>query len=1199
MFHRFSAFLILLVIASSSWEENLTLVLHANEYEITDVQEGWQMVRMEEFGSVVEPGKPMLPARVFLIALPPGARVEDVTVEGFGEQELPGTYEIVPSPPLVPTASGEIHQDWLTFVRNEWTANYESAYTSDEPYPHNVGEFLSTGNLRKWRFARVSYKPFAYRPLSKQLVFYPSARVSIHYSLPSPGSAEAIETERLLTDRKGEGLASQLLVNHQDAKRWYEEPGKSGGALQPYDYVIITGSTLTAGVSPLVAWKTSLGYNVNVVTTDWISTTYTGIDLQEKIRNFLIDKYPSLQWGIEWVLLAADIDVIPMRKCYPDASNHANDVPTDHYYADLTGNWDSDSDGFPGEYGEDGVDIAPELWVGRIPYSNVDSLLHICNKIVSFEADSSTWKNRCLLMGAILEYFNEDGSGWPGCDGADLECGMSLEFLYPGDILVEARGLAPSPWWSAPWLVADSLTYLNAINWWSTGRYGMVNLVGHGNSSSAARKVWAWDNGNSIPDNPAEFTWPTFFDKAACASLNDNYPSIVLSIGCDNSYPETPNLGRALLRKGASGVIGSTRLCYHIQGWWGVPQGGTFTLNHMFFRYLTLDDAQLGRALYSSKLLYYNNYLYPGYEWTDQQNMFDFCLYGDPSMRRFPVPAPKVVSTSPAAHDPSASSTTSIQATFDSDMLSATMNAGAYGTFLVWGTQSGPRYVGSVGYTPGTRTATFTTPHLPFFAGEQVIATLTDGILSGDSAALDRYSFSFTVQASNPTNAQFDSTTSYAVGGWPGILAAVDLNYTNHVDLLVLDSRTGSDTVFTLMNDGSGNFIPAPKYSLGSPPTSVCAMDADRDGDIDAVVACDTMIVFLQNDGLGNFPTQQYYSYGWGAGSSLQNLRNNDLGGRGTILDFALSFGGNDLAVLLFRDLANGAARYDYYDLRGGIADLCVGDLNSDGEVDIIGTMSPYVWPTDSLWIMWNEGSGSYAPPTYIYAGAGAHAIYGNDLNGDGLLDLATACIWDTSVTVLINNGSGGFHSPVRYPISIPSFFHDGPRQIDGSDLDGDGDIDLIAFNIWTGMSLIDSLYLFSNNGNGTFSGPTSYALRAPPRDVLCADLDSDQDIDIVASLGNYPPFPIQVLWNTGGGAQCGDCNGDGRITIADATYLVAYIYRGGPAPIGQGDVNLDGRTTIADATSLVAFIYRGGPPPCQPTSPGIRSVDERTRVRR
>ncbi|KPJ50234.1 hypothetical protein AMJ40_03510 [candidate division TA06 bacterium DG_26] len=64
----------------------------------------------------------------------------------------------------------------------------------------------------------------------------------------------------------------------------------------------------------------------------------------------------------------------------------------------------------------------------------------------------------------------------------------------------------------------------------------------------------------------------------------------------------------------------------------------------------------------------------------------------------------------------------------------------------------------------------------------------------------------------------------------------------------------------------------------------------------------------------------------------------------------------------------------------------------------------------------------------------------------------------------------------------------------------------------------------------------------------------------------------------------CGDCNADGRVTVADATYLVSYIYREGPAPIGPGDVNLDGRITVADATYIVSYVYRGGPPPCEPT---------------
>jgi hypothetical protein len=383
-------------------------------------------------------------------------------------------------------------------------------------------------------------------------------------------------------------------------------------------------------------------------------------------------------------------------------------------------------------------------------------------------------------------------------------------------------------------------------------------------------------------------------------------------------------------------------------------------------------------------------------------------------------------------------------------------------------------------------------------------------------------------------------------------------------------------------------------------------IDADRAGHLDLVVACDTMIVVMPNDGLGNFPFPSYYSFGWGAGSSLKHLRSHELGGRWTILDFALTFGGNDVAVLLYKDLANGYARYDYYDLPGGtVADLWLDDIDSDGEVDIVGSMSPYVWPTDSVWIMFNEGSGTFPTPTLLYAGSGVQGIYGNDFNGDGWVDLATACIWDTSVSVLMNDGAGGLQSPVRYPISIGPFYSDGPHYVEGADFDGDGDIDLVAYNIWTGITMIDSLYLFMNNGNGTFTGPTAHALRAPPRDVFCADLDSDQDVDIVASLGNYSPNPVQVLWNTSSGTQCGDCNGDGNVTFADALYLKNYYYQtppGSPAPIGDGDVNVDGRITFADALYIKNYYYQtppGSPAPCNPPPLDLTpQKDERRMIR-
>jgi len=64
-----------------------------------------------------------------------------------------------------------------------------------------------------------------------------------------------------------------------------------------------------------------------------------------------------------------------------------------------------------------------------------------------------------------------------------------------------------------------------------------------------------------------------------------------------------------------------------------------------------------------------------------------------------------------------------------------------------------------------------------------------------------------------------------------------------------------------------------------------------------------------------------------------------------------------------------------------------------------------------------------------------------------------------------------------------------------------------------------------------------------------------------------------------------GDANSDGRITIADATFLVSYIYRGGPPPscMDAGDANDDGVVAYADALYIKSYCFEQGPPPPEP----------------
>jgi hypothetical protein len=63
---------------------------------------------------------------------------------------------------------------------------------------------------------------------------------------------------------------------------------------------------------------------------------------------------------------------------------------------------------------------------------------------------------------------------------------------------------------------------------------------------------------------------------------------------------------------------------------------------------------------------------------------------------------------------------------------------------------------------------------------------------------------------------------------------------------------------------------------------------------------------------------------------------------------------------------------------------------------------------------------------------------------------------------------------------------------------------------------------------------------------------------------------------------QRGDANYDLGINVADITYLVAYLFQSGPAPVSiqAGDVNRNFLISVEDLTYLVAYLFDDGPAP-------------------
>jgi len=65
----------------------------------------------------------------------------------------------------------------------------------------------------------------------------------------------------------------------------------------------------------------------------------------------------------------------------------------------------------------------------------------------------------------------------------------------------------------------------------------------------------------------------------------------------------------------------------------------------------------------------------------------------------------------------------------------------------------------------------------------------------------------------------------------------------------------------------------------------------------------------------------------------------------------------------------------------------------------------------------------------------------------------------------------------------------------------------------------------------------------------------------------------------------CGDANGDEEINVADAVYMINYVFKGGsaPDPLESGDANCDGDDNVADAVYVINYVFKGGQAPCCP----------------
>ncbi|MDH7517694.1 MAG: C25 family cysteine peptidase [Candidatus Thermoplasmatota archaeon] len=574
----------------------------AGGYEVKKTDNGDELY-VEDFGCLLIPGKPSLPSKIFSVAIPPGAQFKEIHFDTLGSVVLPGTYNVpsVSLPRVIGDENPVIYEQEL----KRYEENYRSTYGSNNPYPSSVVEFVQTSGYRKYNLVDVRFTPFTYYPLSGELVYHPNVKVYISYMLPRGSSAENVIVDDI--DR-AEKQAKNIVYNYDQAQSWYTTNEEGSRAL--YDYVIITLDSLTSSVSSLVDWETTKGRNVNVVTTSWINTNYNGYDLAEKIRNFLRDKYPSSQWGITDVCIIGHRDDIPMRRCWQDLGYGKPE--TDFYYAELTlpdsQSWDADGDHRWGE-NSDPIDFYGEVSVGRIPWSDPSIVAHICEKSVTYEQNNDPgFKKNILLLGAF--FWDNDPN--PRTDNA---------------VLMEYKtNPSNNPWMSnwtrtrmyeqgySTYTMDYDITYDNVKNIWSNGTYAFVDWAGHGSPTSCVRY------------HPS---MTEFVNTDTCLHLNDNYPSIIFADACSNSDTDEYNIGQAMLKQGAVGFLGATKVALGMPGWNNPNSGSSQSFDYYFTSCVTSGEFTQGQAhqwsltkMYTSNLWAYLKY--ETFEWG--------ALWGNPDL---------------------------------------------------------------------------------------------------------------------------------------------------------------------------------------------------------------------------------------------------------------------------------------------------------------------------------------------------------------------------------------------------------------------------------------------------------------------------------------------------------------------------------------------------------------------------------------